>query len=344
MTGKEIAELAFKLQPGPRIPVTLIAGGEWYVHQAGQTFGRIKSDAEAIAGVFIHAFEQVGHDMLWTGAGLLNYPAHCLGCPVKDDDSSSPRLLGPALSSLDQLDRLDLEGCLADPIMEAYVSSNHLVADRIGRQTLLIPTLWGPFTTAARVLGVEQLLMATVADPKGAKELIDFCARFIWRLTERIIDHPLVPGFNLSEPVASPDMISPVTFRKFVRPVLVDLVERARTGGKYSMIHICGNTTSLLEEVAEMGPTAFSLESKVDLAEAQRVLGGKVCVAGNVSPTGSFLSGSPEEVRTEARACLKAWGEDTRGYILTVGCDFPKTVPLENALALMSFKDQQRLG
>lgn len=322
----------------------MVAGGEWYVDQAGQTFDRIKADPEAIARVFIQAFEQVGHDMLWTGAGLLNYPAHCLGCPVEDDSSSSPKLLGPALDSLDRLEELDLEGCLADPIMKAYVTSNHLVADRIGDRTLLIPTLWGPFTTAGRVLGVEQLMMATVADPEGARRLIDFCAGLVWRLTERIIDHPQVAGFNLSEPVASPDMISPAFFRKFVKPVLADLLERARGKGKYSMIHICGDTTPLLGDVAEMGPTAFSLESRVDLALARKALGGKVCVAGNVSPTGSFLTGSPEEVRAEARACLAAWGEDRQGYVLTVGCDFPKTVPLDNALALMSLKDEQGPG
>jgi uroporphyrinogen decarboxylase len=183
--------------------------------------------------------------------------------------------------------------------------------------------------------------MATVTDPEGAQRLIDFCAGFIWRLTERIIDHPLVPGFNLSEPVASPDMISPLSFKRFVKPALAELVNRARTMGKYSMIHICGDSTGLLEEVAEVGPTAFSLESKVDLAQAKRVLGGKVCVAGNVSPTGSFLSGTPEEVINEAKACLAAWGEDGGGYILTVGCDFPKEVPLKNALALMSLKEEE---
>jgi uroporphyrinogen-III decarboxylase len=79
------------------------------------------------------------------------------------------------------------------------------------------------------------------------------------------------------------------------------------------------------------------LENKVDLKAAREILGGKVCVAGNVSPTGAFLSGRPEQVHEEARACLAAWG-DNGGYILTVGCDFSKNVPLENMKALMSFR------
>ena len=86
-----------------------------------------------------------------------------------------------------------------------------------------------------------------------------------------------------------------------------------------------------------MNPTCFSLESKVDLNTAKEILGGKVCVLGNVSPTGNFLSGTPEDVIREGKECLETWGDET-GYMLTVGCDFPKTVPLENVQALMSLK------
>ena len=89
-----------------------------------------------------------------------------------------------------------------------------------------------------------------------------------------------------------------------------------------------------------MAPHAFSLESKVDLTVAKEVLGGRICVAGNVSPTAAFLTGSPDEVLAEAGKCLEIWGVDP-GYILTVGCDFPKKVPLRNIKALMSLKSTE---
>jgi hypothetical protein len=79
------------------------------------------------------------------------------------------------------------------------------------------------------------------------------------------------------------------------------------------------------------------LKIEADVKTAKEILGGKVCVAGNVSHTGAFLSGNPGQVKEEAQACLAAWGDDG-GYILTVGCDFSKNVPLENMKALMSFR------
>jgi uroporphyrinogen decarboxylase len=133
-------------------------------------------------------------------------------------------------------------------------------------------------------------------------------------------------------------MISPQTFRRFAAPFLKELVKRVRDQGKYSLIHICGNTSKILPDLVDICPSCFSLEKKVDLCRAKEVLGGKVCVAGNISPTGALLNGRPEEVVAEAKDCVHAWG-GRGGFILTPGCDFPKTVPLENIQALMSMKN-----
>jgi len=212
------------------------------------------------------------------------------------------------------------------------------VADAIGKETLAMPTQWAPFSLAARIIGVETVMSSTIEDPERLLELIKFSVELIWAVTEPILEHEDILGLNISDPVASGDMISPTTFRRFVAPFLKDLVERVKAKGKYSMIHICGNTTKILEDIADIGPNCFSLESKVDLKTAKEILAGKVCVAGNVAPTGAFLSGTPQGVIKEAKACIEAWGEGG-GYVLTLGCDFPKNVPFDNVMALMSLKE-----
>jgi uroporphyrinogen decarboxylase len=339
MTGREITKMAFDLKETPRTPVTLIGGGAWLVHLAGQTFAGIKQDPEKIADVFIQGFQKVGHDLLWTGSNFINYPIHFLGCTVEDNSSDGPALRGTVIESLDQLDSLSIERVLNEPVMQGIIRSQHLVADAVGKEALAMPTQWAPFSCAARILGTEAVAMATVEDPDGLLELIRFSTELIWAVTEPILEHEDILGANLSDPVASGDLISPDTFRQFVAPFLKDLVGRIQAKKKYAMIHICGNTTGILEDIVDIGPNCFSLENKVDLKKAKEVLGGKVCVAGNVSPTGAFLSGKPEDVVSEAEACIEAWGKGG-GYVLTLGCDYPKNVPLENALALMSLKNR----
>lgn len=338
INGREVAQMALNLQEPPRIPVTLIGGGAWAVYRAEKTFAGIKNDAHQIADVFVQYFNQVGHDLLWTGSNFLNYPIHFLGCPIKDDSSDFPVLEGTVIRSLDEMNQLDIGKVAENPTMQAILRSHHLVADAIGKKTVVMPNQWGPFTLAGRILGIEATLLATIQDPQRLLNLVQFSTDLIWTLLGPILEHDDVLGANFSDPMSSGDVVSPPTFRKFVAPALKDLVQRLKAKGKYSVIHICGNSAPILEDIIDIEPNCFSLENKVDLRTAQKNLGKRVCVAGHVSPVGSFLSGRPEEVIEEAKDCVATWGP-LGGYIFTVGCDFPKNVPLENVLALMSLKE-----
>jgi uroporphyrinogen decarboxylase len=326
MTGREIVKMAFDLEEPPRVPVTLFAGGSWMVHLAGETFAGIKEDPNKIADIFIQAFRRFGHDMLLTGSNFVNYPIHFLGCPIEDNSSDSPTLSGTVIQSLDGLSLLKMNKVLENPTMQVIIRSHHLIADAIGKETFAIQVQWAPFTCAARILGAEAMMVATLEDPDRLGELIKFATELIWSIIAPILAHEDIQGALLGDPVASGDLISPDAFRTFAAPYLKELVGRIRAKDKYAVVHICGDTTGILEDIVDIGPNCFSI-----------VLGGKVCVAGNVSPSGAFLSGTPEEVINEANSCIQTWGEDG-GFLLTLGCDFPKQVPIDNAKALMSLK------
>lgn len=338
MKGRDVVQMAMNHEKTPRMPVAVVAGGEWYVHLAGKTFAEIKNDPQQIADVFIDAYRKVGHDLMWASAGLLNYPIHFLGCPMEDDTSDSPKLLGTVISGIDKMDELDADNVLKNPTMQGMIHANHLVADAIGKEMAVLPTQWGPLTVAARIIGAEALMMETIENPEKLIDLIQFATELIWSTGKQSLDHPNIFGMNISDPVASGDMISPALFRRFVAPFLKDLVQRIQAKKKYASIHICGNSTPILTDILDIKPDCYSLEAKVDLNTARELLGGKVCVLGNVSPTGNFLSGTPEDVEREGKACIAAWG-DAPGFILSQGCDFPKKVPLENVMALMSLKE-----
>jgi len=337
MNGREITKMAFDLKEPERVPVTLIGGGSWLVDMAGETFAGIKENPEQIADVFIQGFRKVGHDLMWTGSNFVNYPVHFLGCPIEDNSSDGPVLTKTVIQSLDDFGELRMEKVLDHPIMQGIIRSHHIVADAIGKETMAMPAQWAPFTLASRILGMEEIALATILEPDKLLQLIQFSTDLLWSIIEPTLEHEDISGVNLADPVASGDLISPDSFKKFAAPFLKDLVDRIKGKGKYAMIHICGDTTLVLEDIAEIAPSCFSLESKVDLRKAKEILGGKVCVAGNVTPTGAFLRGTPEEVVAEAKACIEAWGEGG-GYVLTLGCDYPKNVPFENAMALMSLK------
>ena len=140
MTGREVVQMAFELKRPPRVPVTLIGGGAWAVHHGGTTFAKIKNDPRQIADVFLRFSRQFDLDLLWTGSNLLNYPIHFLGCSIRDDSSDSPALGEPVLKGLEELDRLSLEKVVQNPTMQGIIRSHHLIAEAIGKNTMIIPT------------------------------------------------------------------------------------------------------------------------------------------------------------------------------------------------------------
>jgi uroporphyrinogen decarboxylase len=339
MTGRDITRMAFELKEPPRVPVTLFGGGSWMVHSAGTTYADIRKNPEILAEVVIRGFELIGHDLLWLSWGS-NYPIHFLGCPIKDDSSDATVLLGTVIESLEQVGSLRIDKVMTNPTLREMIRAQHVIADSIGKKTLVLSTQYGPLTCASKILGMEATMNAMVDDPKGLLALLDFTTELIWAVAEPALRHPDVLGIGLGEPLASGDLISADGFSTFAAPFLTKLVRRARAIGKYCMIHICGNTSKALLNIAEIRPDCFSLDQKVDLGRAKEVLGGKVCVAGNISPTGTFLRGKPEDVVAEARGCVRSWGKGG-GFVLTLGCDYPKTVPYENIKALMSIKQEK---
>ena len=157
MTGRDVAGMAFELKESSRVPVTVIGGGACYAQMLGKTFAEIKNDPGKIADMFVQAYREIGHDMLWTGSNFINYPIHFLGCPIKDDSTDGPALLGTVIEGIEERHSLDMDRVLGNSVMQGILHSHHLVADEIGRETLLIGTLWGPLSAAARILGTHAI-------------------------------------------------------------------------------------------------------------------------------------------------------------------------------------------
>jgi hypothetical protein len=144
---------------------------------------------------------------------------------------------------------------------------------------------------------MEPLLIATIQEPEKLSRLIQFSTELTWAILERILDHPDIPGANFSDPVASGDVVSPLTFRKFSAPAIKELV-KVKAKKEYSMVHF-RVTPPRSSRRPGIRPHCFSLKIKWT-----RCQGGPGKSRLETSPTGAFLSGRPDQVRKEAQA---AW-------------------------------------
>jgi len=107
-------------------------------------------------------------------------------------------------------------------------------------------------------------------------------------------------------------------FAEFVQPYLKEILAYYRTNGFYSIKHTDGNVMPILNQIVECQPDAIhSLDPQgyVDLKEAKRLYGNKVCLIGNVN-CGLMQTGTEEELVADVRRSLQE-GMPSYGYIFS---------------------------
>jgi uroporphyrinogen-III decarboxylase len=126
-------------------------------------------------------------------------------------------------------------------------------------------------------------------------------------------------------------------FSEFIQPDDTRIVQAAHDAGMRVHFHICGKKNAFLEQVADMGIDALetltppSAAGDVDLADAKRRIGDRVCLMGG------FLShiltfGTPSEIEAEVQRCLER-AAPGGGYILSPSGRIDPETPEENLLA-----------
>ena len=134
---------------------------------------------------------------------------------------------------------------------------------------------------------------------------------------------------------AGPDLISPAMYAEFARPYERRLVEAAHRLGLPYALHICGNTTRILEGMLATGADALELDYKTDARTARDEMRGRAVFIGNIDPSGVLALGTPGLVEAKTRELLQVFA-GTPGFILNAGCAIPAETPPGNLRAMIA--------
>jgi len=179
----------------------------------------------------------------------------------------------------------------------------------------------GTWQDAACIVGIEKLIMSTFDDPEWVHALLKILQKrkmtYIQSLKGAKYDLLELGGGD-----ASTTVISPSIFNEFVAPYDAPLIEAAHQAGQRMAYHTCGGMMPILEDIAAMNPDAMetftppAMGADVDLVEAKRRIGDKVCMIGGFDQFNFFLNCTPEDTRREVRRCFEAAGQGG-GFILS---------------------------
>ncbi|HWR09335.1 uroporphyrinogen decarboxylase family protein [Sporomusa sp.] len=331
LTPKERALRALALKQPDRVPVGVFLGGSWPVTHSGLTLEGLIGDPATTARVFYEVNKDLDADIIMVGAGATALMIRALGGDVRFTAKGAPAIItGPVATEAD-LGRMTVTAAGTDPavnwLFETAAGLSRLAAD----ERLVLASGRAPFTLAAQLAGMDQFLKALHKNKSFAHKLLRFTAELsAWYFTT-MLDRGLVHGSFIADPTASGDVISKQHFQEFAFPYLQQVVSRinAAAAGKPVMLHICGNIRDRLDSIAATGINCLSVESKVSIREAQRLIGSRVCIAGNVDPVDVLEFGNQADIRQAVNRCL-AEGTGGSGFILLPGCDLGDGVPAEN--------------
>lgn len=315
-----------------RLPVGIIYGAAAH-SLLGWTINQEWESGRHLAAVQKKIYQTLATDSLGTGHGLHGL-ALLYGAEADFPPHAPLALTRYPLADVNDYVQLSLERTKEDARADKCRECLEILRQDLGDEVGCGMSFAGAFTAASGLVGPENLLCALIEDPEGVHGLLDFANQALLLLAEPFLRQ----GFDicLADPMASGAILSPTWFSEFVLPytqAFIKQCDRIRPGAISA--HICGDTTCLLEAVADCGYSAFSLDNAVDLAVAKQRIGGRLPVIGNVPPVDVMYLGTPQQVRAAVRDCFrKAW-DSPRGFTISTGCDCPYGTPLDNLLAYM---------
>ena len=336
MNGRERIERVLKGQWPDQRPV-MIHNFMMAARQAEMTMAQYRSDPKMIAKAHIQAVEKFELDGVLIDVDVCT-SAGALGVPIDLPEDEVARAKGthPLLTSLDAVDDLPEPDLASDQRVQIWVEAVKQVKDYFGDEILVRGNCDQlPFSIANMLRGTENWMMDLITPESGENvfKLLEYstraCAQFVTMMAEtgaHMISHGDSP--------AGPDMISPDMYVKYALPYEKKIVDLSHELGKHYLLHICGNTSAILDKMIETGADVLEIDYKTDVNLMRSVCGDYITISGNLNPAGVLLNGSPEDVAKEVQALLEVYRDSPR-LIACSGCALSPGTPAENIYAFV---------
>ena len=132
----------------------------------------------------------------------------------------------------------------------------------------------------------------------------------------------------------APEFLSPRLWNRFVWPYMKELVEIVAEEGGTPVLHFDANWDREIERLKDLPARrcVLALDGKTDIFRAKKILGGHMCLLGDVPPALLTL-GTVDEVRRYCDRLLTEVGPD--GFIMAMGCAIPPDAKFENVKAMV---------
>jgi MtaA/CmuA family methyltransferase len=214
------------------------------------------------------------------------------------------------------------------PRMSDRLDAIRLLRERVGSDVPVMGWVEGSFALASVLRGDSNVLLDVHDRPEWLTELLE-------RLVEvgiAFVGAQVAAGAHvvgLGDSMGS--LVSPRQYRQFVLPYEQRLFAAVKEKGAIPRLHICGDTSHIVPDMAKSGAEIVDLDWMVDLARAAALFGPDgPAPCGNFDPVAVMLQGTAADVDAAVRACAAAGGPR---HFSAAGCEVPDGTSDANSLA-----------
>ncbi len=256
----------------------------------------------------------------------LSVEAECFGAKVIVSENEVPTVKGRYINDIDEAEALKI------PLIGAGRTSIYIDAIKKATEEIndrpVFAGMIGPFSLAARLLDVSEIMIDCYDDPDMVHLVLDKTTSFLIEYA-RAYKNAGANGIVLAEPVSG--LLSPTLEEEFSSPYVKRIVDAVQDENFILIYHNCGdNVPVMLQSILSTGASAYHFGNAVDM-EKDIIL--KVpentVVMGNVDPAGVLRMGTPEDVRKETLSIMEKCCKYSN-FVISSGCDIPPMTPWEN--------------
>ena len=303
--------------------------------EAGFSQAEYRNDPKKLAESHIRAVERYEYDGVVADMDT-TVLAGAAGVPVSFPEDEPARVHEPLLRSITEV-------CTLKPVriedyryVQIWLDAVRLLVDHFGDQIYIRGNCDQSAFSLATMLRTPAQFMMDLYDEEHSGlvlDLLEYCAdvsRQFIALMAQTGCHMVSKG----DSPAGPAMISPQMYERFALPYEKRDVEEAHRHGLPFALHICGDTTRILDRMVESGAHAIELDYKTDSELTHEACRDRVTFMGNIDPSGTLARGTEEQVIKETTALLTLFS-DTPRLVLNAGCAIPRGTPSRNIEALV---------
>ena len=266
----------------------------------------------------------------------LSVEAECFGAEVIISDHEVPTVTGRLINDAEEAEALCIPavgsgrtGVCIDAIRRAC----ELITDRP-----VLAGMIGPFSLAARLLDVSEIMIDCYDDPDMVHTVLDKVTAFLIQYAKAYREAG-ADGIVMAEPVAG--LLSPALEEEFSSPYVKKIVDAVQDDGFIVIYHNCGdNVPRMLDSILTTGCAAYHFGNAVDMEkDILAHVPSDTVVMGNIDPAGVLRMGTPEEVSAQTRFLLERCSKYPN-FVLSSGCDIPPMTPWENIDAFFAVSNE----